>query len=137
MVPMLIFLQRNLPSSPARVMQLSCIATDRAFTDFQLDQALQEFPPAGRFPFAHIQTGLFQIRAENGGLVRFDESRITRRTRPRTGHATFTASGANKQIPRNWRFPGVGFGNPESITLCGETSGYGRGLAVPPKQCFA
>jgi len=52
--PVLVFLQRCLPSSPAHVMQLSCISVGRAFTDFRFNQDLQAFPPASRFPLAHI-----------------------------------------------------------------------------------
>ena len=114
MIPMLAFLQRNVPSSPAHVMQLSCISVGRALTDFRFDQDLQVFPPVIRFPLAHI-IELAQLRhlgTEYSGLVRFDESRVTRSTRPRTGRANFSASGANEQIPENWRLSGLGLGSP-------------------------
>ena len=115
---MLAFLQRNVPSSPAHVMQLSCIPVGRALTDFRFDQDLQVFPPAIRFPLAHIieLTQLRHLGTEYSGLVRFDESRVTHRTRPRTGRANFSASGANEQIPENWRFSGVELGSPRRIT---------------------
>ena len=42
---------------------------------------------------------------------------VTRYPRPRTGHANFSASGANEQIPNTWRVFGVGLGSPWSIAL--------------------
>ena len=48
--------------------------------------------------------------AENRGLL--GRCRISPCPRPRTVHAAFTAHGANKQIPLNWRFKGVGAGGP-------------------------
>ena len=54
MYPMMVFLHRKLPSSVARVMQLSCISTARACTWFRNKQGVGSFPSHTRFLVAHL-----------------------------------------------------------------------------------
>lgn len=49
-------LRPGLPSSAARVTQLSCVTTGWACTTFCRDQDMRTFPSARRFPLAHRQS---------------------------------------------------------------------------------
>lgn len=65
--------------------------------------------------------------AELRGLLQRGCAAITPSARPRTRRATFTAPGANEQIPQGWRPRGVGLGSPWRSVRREKTGGCAGG----------
>lgn len=103
----LVLLQLELPSSAALVARLSRATQGWACTTFRYNQDTRAFPPARRFLLARLRADPSPPRSWAGVQGLLGLRRISPEPRPRTGHAAFTASGANKQIPSGWRPAGV------------------------------
>lgn len=106
-MPTLVFLQLELPSSAALVARLSRATQGWASTTSHHNQDTRAFPPARRFLLARLRADPSPPRSWAGVQGLLGLRRISPEPRPRTVHAAFTAHGANKQIPSGWRPVGV------------------------------
>lgn len=124
------FLAPSLPTRVALVARLSRAPEGWTRTTFRDDQDTRAFPPGCRFAIAHLPgpTG-----PGDGLKLRVWPSRTRLegfgpRPRPRTGQATFVASGAKCELPVDWRSTGIplawGCSLPESVARRGGCAGW-------------